>query len=245
MTSTTNRHPPTKRIAVAELMRETDLTAEAIAVKTGVPYATVCRWNQFHNWRPWFRRTPPAVDPRRWGKPRLAALERVYRLPGVDPGDLAQAVGTDRTRARAFFRECGFAERPAPPSGEALDGQSLRRSLRGHLVRQIADLDAELSAHRGSSGDSARMLRDLTMLKKLVDEIEPAAEAGDDASEPDEQSLDALRASIWNRYVAFARQRIGHDAPEEEIAAAAEAVFEQRLARYAPSAYRPAEADSP
>ena len=203
MTSTTHHHPPTKRIAVAELMRESDLTAEAIAVKTGVPYSTVCRWNQFHNWRPWFRRTPPAVDPRRWSKPRLAALERVYRQNSVDLGDLAQAVGTDRTRWHAFFRECGFPERPEPAPGESEGGGNLRESLRGHVARQIADLDAELSLRRASPAESARMLRDLTMLKNLVEEIEPAPEPRE-AERYDGEDLAQLRERIVKRYMAFA-----------------------------------------
>ena len=228
------RHPPTKRNAAAELMRETDLTVEAIAAKLGVPYTTVCRWNQSYNWRPWLQRRPKAVDSTRWSKPRLAALERVYRQPGVDLGDLAQAVGTDRVRQRAFFRECGFAERVEPEPEALLEGTSLRRSLRGHGARQIAARDAALGLRRASPAESARMLRDLAALKKLVDEIEPP----DEADPLDGQSLDELRASIYNRYIANARRRLGEGASDEALVHEADAIFAEQIAQCAPAAER-------
>ena len=199
------RHPPSKRIEVADLMRTTDLPAEEIAARTGIPYPTVCKWNQRHGWRP--TRTRGLGTPReaRWSAARLMAVARVHAAPDVDPGDLAVALGARRERAHEFFRGCGLPERGARPDPEGLSGSAVRGMLRAHVARQIAAFDALLCG-RGSGGvpDPARVLRDLGGLKKLLDDLDgPGAHgAREDADEP-EVDLPALRAEIARRYGRF------------------------------------------
>ncbi|KQT47722.1 hypothetical protein ASG52_10635 [Methylobacterium sp. Leaf456] len=200
-------------------MRGSDLTPQEIAARTGVPYSTVCRWNLVQNWRPAVLRAREAHRPQKWSDARVAALARVARVPGVDPGDLAEALGARRDRAESLFRACGLSETIAPQSavGRAQrragpDG-ALRTALRVHLARQIGELDALLIARgreddlirleRAGKLDTAKMLRNLVGLKKLLDEVEPASEGG-----PEEKlDLVALRADIARRYETFAAQR--------------------------------------
>ncbi|WP_342148942.1 hypothetical protein [Methylorubrum sp. SB2] len=211
-------------------MRRSDLTPQEIAARTGVPYSTVCRWNLVQNWRPAVLRAREAHRPQKWSDARVAALARVARVPGVDPGDLAEALGARRDRAESLFRACGLSETIAPQSavGRAQrragpDG-SLRTALRVHLARQIGELDALLIARgreddlvrleRAGKLDTAKMLRNLVGLKKLLDEVEPASEG-----EPKEKlDLVALRADIARRYEVF-------EAQEEERKAARAAAW--------------------
>ncbi len=224
------RHGPAVRRDVGDLMRGSDLTPQEIAARTGVPYSTVCRWNLVQNWRPAVLRAREAHRPQKWSDARVAALARVARVPGVDPGDLAEALGARRDRAESLFRACGLSETIAPQSavGRAQrragpDG-SLRTALRVHLARQIGELDALLIARgrqddlirleRAGKLDTAKMLRNLVGLKKLLDEVEPASEG-----EPEEKlDLVALRADIARRYEVF-------EAQEEERKAARAAAW--------------------
>ncbi|WP_091942448.1 hypothetical protein [Methylorubrum salsuginis] len=205
-------------------MRGSDLTPQEIAARTGVPYSTVCRWNLVQNWRPAVLRAREAHRPQKWSQARVAALARVARVPGVDPGDLAEALGARRDRAESLFRACGLSETITPQSavGRAQrragpDG-SLRAALRVHLARQIGELDGLLAARgrqdilvrleRAGKLDTAKMLRNLVGLKKLLDEVEPPSEgrgAGDDEGGGDGRlDLVALRADLVRRYAAFA-----------------------------------------
>ncbi|WP_232631532.1 hypothetical protein, partial [Methylobacterium sp. Leaf118] len=231
---------------MADLMRGSDLTAQEIATRTGVPYATVCRWNRIQGWRPAVLRSREAHRPQKWSDQRVAALGRVVRVPGVDPGDLAEALGARRDRAEALFRACGLSEALDRRSavGRAQGEGGLRAALRLHVARQIGAFDALLCAQNrpgvrrgvgkgagkgagqgdgqsveqeGGDGprangrppgrvresrplDTARILRDLAGLKKLLDglgpEPEPVARPGADGPPLD---VVALRADIARR----------------------------------------------
>ncbi|MGU3605172.1 hypothetical protein ACLBYC_27450, partial [Methylobacterium brachiatum] len=109
---------------------------------------------------------------------------------------------------------CGVA-RPEPDVGAepgrldpeaAADPPTLRAHLRAHIARQIAAFDAALNGEGAAVLDSARVLRDLGGLKRLLDEMAPGdgREGGDDDTEPD---LPALRAEIARRYAGFVRGR--------------------------------------
>ena len=198
------RHPPSLRVRVAELMRDTDLSPEAIAERTGVPYPTVCRWNQRHQWRPSAARALGTPRPTRWSSARLLAVARLHAVPAVDPGDLAVALGQRRERAEAFFRACGLPERGARAEPEGLSGAAVRATLRAHVARQIMAFDARLcAAPPGIAGDSAKVLRDLGGLRKLLDDLDAApAPPAAPAARP-EPDIVALRAEIVARYERF------------------------------------------
>ncbi len=189
--------PRETRAEAERLLRETDLTTTQIADRTGVKVSTVRYWL----YRGGLRRptglggrNPP---PRAWTPGRRAAVARLYHVPRVDPGDLAEAIGAERAHAGLLFEQCGLADRAAigavprghrrlppvdpesAPSAHALDA-----ALRGHIARQIAALDAALIASleggqesngRGAGGPEAgrfeagRALRDLAGLKRLPD----------------------------------------------------------------------------
>lgn len=224
------RHGPGVRRDVADLMRGSDLTPQEIAARTGVPYSTICRWNLVQNWRPAVLRAREAHRPQKWSDRRVAALARVARVPGVDPGDLAEALGARRDRAESLFRACGLSETIAPQSAvgraqrRAKPDGSLRAAFRVHLARQIGELDALLIARgreddlvrleRAGKLDTAKMLRNLVGLKKLLDEVEPPSEGrGDDDGPLD---LVALRADIARRYEVFAAQWEAEDEAQED-----------------------------
>ncbi|KNY22052.1 hypothetical protein AKJ13_13900 [Methylobacterium sp. ARG-1] len=88
----------------------------------------------------------------------------------------------------------------------AADPPILRAHLRAHIARQIAAFDAALNGEAAAVLDSARVLRDLGGLKRLLDEMAPGdgREGGDGDTEPD---LPALRAEIARRYAGFVRGR--------------------------------------
>ena len=246
-------HPPEVHEAVARLMRGTDRTLASIAAETGVPANTVSTWNRRAGWRLPTYAKPRSIDPAEWPETRRAALARLYHNPEIDLADLAAAMGAARSGGRSLFKACGLAGRrrraglPRVPSdpGRTRDGPSLRAALRGHVARQIAHFDAGLDAALQGQGpgvpDSAKVLRDLGGLKRLLDELE-AAEArgfaqgdralddrafGDfagvghgDAHEsaqggPDARDLPALRAEIARRYAAFAGERPDAGLPGE------------------------------
>lgn len=189
-------HPPSARKAVRGLMCESDLSARDIAAQTGVPYATVCKWNQVHGWRPSATRVLRTLRPERFSSERIVAIGRIFTGPGVDPADLAEAIGMDREKADAFFRRCGFPAAAGRRPREGLPGEELRAMLRLHVARQIAAHDADLTARsrRPRAGarltrpaapppaDSAKLLRDLAGLKRLLDDLDASAEKAAEAA---------------------------------------------------------------
>lgn len=131
-------------------------------------------------------------------------------------------MGVARSAMPAVFRGLGLVLRRAPArdagpplpldAAGATDAASLRAALRGHIARQIAGFDAALTGGGAAVVDSARVLRDLGGLKKLLDALggEPADGRGDgyrdgyrtaEGGDADGVSgdLPALRAEIARR----------------------------------------------
>ena len=209
--------PIEQRAAVERMLRETELTVDEISARTGVKPATIQTWNARSGWlRPRRWRYDIAA---RWPETRRAALARLLSEPRNDPGDVAEAAGFGRVAADRLLSVCGVA-RPEPSAetdpvavaepglldpASAADPPILRAHLRAHIARQIVAFDAALSGEGAAILDSARVLRDLGGLKRLLDEIAPghtdeSGAAGDGGIEPD---LPALRAEIARRYVGF------------------------------------------
>jgi hypothetical protein len=210
--------PPEQRATVEQLLRETALSVAEISARTGVKPATILTWNARAGWlRPRRWRHDIAA---RWPAPRRAALARLLSETRNDPGDVAEAAGVGRTAAERLLSSCGVARREPPaepeapdaaaepgrPDPEAADPPTLRAQLRAHIARQIAAFDAALNGEGAAVLDSARVLRDLGGLKRLLDETAPGdgREDGDGGTGPD---LPALRADIARRYAGFVRGR--------------------------------------
>jgi len=197
----------TRKAEAERLFRETNRTVAEIAAQTGLVAATLRKWNRHGGWR-----LPPAkVAPAAWSAARCAALARIDRVHGVSRDDLASVLGLSRRRAPTHFSACGLPEvATRPPPGPA----ALRLALRTHIARQIAGFDAALT-EAGPGLDSARVLRDLGGLKRLLDDLdaesqvrrsEADAESGA-ADASDDGDLPALRAQIAQRYAAFMGER--------------------------------------
>lgn len=223
-------YTPEQRAEAARLLRETDRPICAIAAELGIPAGTVSGWNLREGWR----RARPRVSqlsPATWPQARREAVARIYYEPRVAPQDLAEAIGVGRTSATAFYRALGITLRrrgagPATPqplpldAASAADGPALRAALRGHVARQIAAFDAALSGAGAAVVDSARVLRDLGGLKRLLDELAQAREGGDgepgrdDLAREDAEDgagnladdLPALRAALARRLAGAARR---------------------------------------
>lgn len=218
---------PELRAAVERLLRDTDLTMVAIGAQLGVSPKTVSSWNARAGWRKPTRLS--RLSPANWPLPRREAVARLYYEPRNDPQDLAEAIGVKRATGRALFLACGLTLRRAtatvaPPPGpldaeNAADGPALNAALRGHVARQIAAFDAALRGTSAAVIDSARVLRDLGGLKRLLDEMpdKPTEKGSEADAEPrgDESDVDAggpadlpaLRAEIARRYELFAGGR--------------------------------------
>ncbi|WP_375465277.1 hypothetical protein [uncultured Methylobacterium sp.] len=197
--------PPEVRAAVARLMRETGHSVRAIALTTGLSASTIRDWNRQEGWR------PLRVRRRCWDAalPRLAALERLSRRaprrPAPEAGPVASQAPAraDAAREPAHDTEGGAADLPA-----------LRRRLRAHVGRQIAAFDAALRGEGAAVIDSARVLRDLGGLKRLLDDLDGEGDdGGHDASgapgsaRDRDLDLPALRESIARRYARLSGER--------------------------------------
>ncbi|QGY05665.1 hypothetical protein MMSR116_30030 [Methylobacterium mesophilicum SR1.6/6] len=205
------KHPAEQHAEVLRLLAETALTDAAISARTGIPAGTIRTWNVRAGWlRPPRRRRWLAAG--LWPAERRAALVRLLCAPGNDPGDVTEILGLGRLTPDRMVAIFGTALKlsPAvfvrPERGAATDPITLRAHLRAHIVRQIAAFDAALSAEGPASRDSARVLRDLGGLKRLLDTVEAdgarsgGGEGDDGGTEPD---LPALRAEIARRYAGF------------------------------------------
>ena len=106
------------------------------------------------------------------GGPRPAALRA-----GNDPGDVTLALGLGRLTPDMMVTAFGTALRllaevlVRPDRGAATDPPTLRAALRAHIGRQIAAFDAALRGEGAAVIDSARVLRDLGGLKRLLDDV--------------------------------------------------------------------------
>ncbi|WP_170249000.1 hypothetical protein [Methylobacterium haplocladii] len=93
------------------------------------------------------------------------------------------------------------------PSGDVPDLATLDAALRVHIARQIAVFDDRLRAADTTADiDTAKILRDLGGLKRLLDDLAPAARQPDtdgDADGGSPQDLAALRARLARRIEAF------------------------------------------
>ncbi|TXN19769.1 hypothetical protein [Methylobacterium sp. WL9] len=210
-------YPLKTREAVEALLRESDLTMLAIAERIAVSYGTVKLWNREARIRPWTRAAKLGADPRTWTVSRIRAVGRLFGRPDIDPADLAEALGAPRGGAAALMLACGIAESKAPvprpsvprppPPDETPDLAAL---LRAQIARQIAAFDDRLNGD--DAADSARVLRDLGGLKRLLDDLDACTrqpESHGDADGASPQDLAALRDRIARRYEAFATER-GH-----------------------------------
>ncbi|WCS24654.1 helix-turn-helix domain-containing protein [Methylobacterium sp. NMS14P] len=211
--------PPSRADSRAEaltLLRETDLTCDAIAARLGVHPKTVHTWNARAGWpRP--RQQRPRLLTGRWPAARRAALIRLLCTPGADPGDVTEILGLGRLDPAMMATAFG-ADLPLPPAvtgrgDPAADPATLRARLRAHIARQIAAFDAALSGAGPGARESARVLRDLGGLKRLLDTVDAegaraAAGEGGDGTGPNaepgtEPDLPALRAEIARRVAGF------------------------------------------
>ncbi|NEU14051.1 hypothetical protein G3T14_18225 [Methylobacterium sp. BTF04] len=229
------------RDATEALMRDTGLSVRAIAAQTGARLSTIRCWNRRYGWRPVRFGHRQIPEPSAWPAPRRAAVARLYRQPLVEIGDLAVAMGAPRPRAVALFETMGLTgRRPGmllDDGAKGLSSPGLRAALRGHIARQIARFDAALSDDPPATLDTARILRDLGGLKRLLDEA--ATDGGDDGADrsqaglqsfgfqssgteefgPEESDLSALRAQIAQRYAAGLPERADAGLPGEPAAA--------------------------
>ena len=209
-------HPPERHEAVLQLLRETALTIAEIAARTGIKPTTIRTWNARAGWpRPPHWRFVVA----KWSTPRRQAIARLLSQPGNDAVDIALALGFGRARVECLSAAMQLTplvrpvRRGAPRDpGPAIDPAHLRAHLRAHIARQIAAFDVALSGEGAALADSARVLRDLGGLKRLLDEVGAegahgaTGEGGDGGTELD---LPTLRAEIARRYDGF----VGGGAP--------------------------------
>lgn len=221
------------RARAEALMRGTGRSAVSIGREIGVKPNTLSTWNNRYHWRLPAYAARRMLAPVNWPEERRAAVARLHGNPHVDVGDLAVAMGATRDAARALFKTAGLhlalgvAREPPDPDSIA-PGTSLRAALHGHIARQIARFDAALQGEAPPGLDSARVLRDLGGLKRLLDDMNDDGQgAGDgaglsqadraDAGAPDRVDLDlpALRAQIARRYAAFAGEREDAGLPGE------------------------------
>ncbi|CAA2137565.1 hypothetical protein [Methylobacterium bullatum] len=235
--------PLETRRLVEQLMRTTSMTSREIAERTGVRPQTISTWNRQHGWREGVSDAQRRLDPGAWAPARRRAVETLYGMMEIEPATLALALGGTVAGAPALFRACGFARRPrarpaprppktgaAPSAARVMD--NLGEALRAHIGRQIARFDAALSGETPPALDSAKVLRDLGGLKRLLDDLSSEDRERSDAqrnladgasatSRPpaDDSDLPALRAAIAARYAACLGERPDAGLPREPAAA--------------------------
>ena len=146
--------------------------------------------------------------------PIRRAAEILLRETALSMAQIAAHLGLPPRTVQHWNCEAEIRSNVAPPGGVAIPparwsvpssdppGRAqLEAALRGHIARQIAALDARLN-REPAEADSARVLRDLGGLKRLLDDL-PIAEASEGAADASCQDLPALRAEIARRYAAF------------------------------------------
>lgn len=203
--------PAEERALAQALLKDRSLSVIAIARRLGVSRQTVQRWNARSDIRPLRpqRRTLEA-----WPQGRREAAARILSVAEIDPGDLAEAAGFSRGTGSLLLAAFGPLGRMAEPGGRggAADPLRLRTRLRAHVGRQIAALDAALSGKPGAGFDSAKVLRDLGGLKRLLDDLGSDGGEGEGGSRDEparcpldaaELDLDGLRAEIARRFDRF------------------------------------------
>ncbi|GJE29511.1 hypothetical protein [Methylobacterium organophilum] len=222
------------RQAVEAMLRDTALTLVEIGRRTGVSPKTVSTWNSAGGWRKPKVAGRGALSPANWPESRLQAVARLYYEPRVDPKDLAEAMGVRPSSAQNLFRACGLPPRRpalrAPPPAvaplgeEAPDARALNRALRAHVARQIAAFDAALHGQGAAVIDSARVLRDLGGLKRLLDALDADERAGgprdtgDGADGGSDTDLTALRDDLARRLAAVLADGAAGGLPGEPAA---------------------------
>lgn len=206
-------HPPAKREAVEALLRDTALSMRAIGAQADLSPSTVQLWNRTARIRSWTRDAKREADPRNWTMRRLAAAARLFGRADIDAGDLAEAVGAGRDEAPALALACGLAVKAARPAPNLA---GLDAALRAHVAEQIA-ASSERLRQEGAETDTARVLRDLGGLNRLLDDLAGRSRRrrcdGDADGEP-EPDLAALRERIARRYEAFEAERRHADLPD-------------------------------
>ena len=209
----TSPHSDDTRAAVEAMLRDTDLTMIEIGRRMGVSPGTVSAWNGRAGLRRPRRVGQRGLSPADWPQTRLQALARLYYAPPNDPSDLALALGLGRSATRALFRAAGFTKRrdPAglPPArlpplpGEAVPAlRDLNAAIRIQIGRQIEAFDAALHGQAAAVIDSARVLRDLGGLKRLLDDLSGPAPTQDGDADG-ERDLAGLRDGLARRFAAL------------------------------------------
>ncbi|WP_457106862.1 hypothetical protein [Methylobacterium sp. P5_C11] len=206
-------HAAERRAEALRLLRDTRLTVDEIGARLDIGPKTIRTWNARAGWvRP--RQHAPRLAMARWTAGRRASLARLLATPGNDPGDVSEALGFGRPTAALLSLTLGVDLPNAPlrragrgiATDPAIDPAILRGHLSAHVVRQIAAFDAALGGGDPPLRDSARVLRDLGGLKRLLDTLAAdtprgtTGEGGDGGTGPD---LPALRAEIARRYAGF------------------------------------------
>jgi hypothetical protein len=210
--------PQDARTTAEALLRDPSLTVSEIARRLGVSRQRIQQWNRRSAVRaPSVRRRSLAA----WPPERRTATIRVLAV--ADPGDVTEALGYAQHSAPALLTALGLGRPPNRPGGRAphpaeatTHPRRLRALLRAHIGRQIAAFDAALGDPRTGT-DSAKVLRDLGGLKRLLDDLGPgdAADADDTRGEGEARDaptrpgheaaldLDGIRAEIARRYDRF------------------------------------------
>jgi len=177
-------YPPETREAVEGMLRDGVLSMRSIAACTGISSTTVWSWN------------------------RAAGIRSVGAV--CEPGSAVRRSEPKRRRS--------MPARHGPPPGDVPDLATLDAALRAHIARQIAVFDDGLRAAQDAARDAdraaaaidtAKILRDLGGLKRLLDDLgaaarQPDAEGDADGGAPED--LAALRERLARRLAAFAAE---------------------------------------